>query len=90
MLCIAPPRQQLAASPTDAAVLPPERVPLETRHESHQPAASQHAAVGETECSGTGQEAFQGGFHMLISREREYLDCRLGGAEFPTSMLETR
>jgi hypothetical protein len=57
---------------SDAPILPPERIAFEAWHEREHPAPAQHAPL-ETPRVRL-QVPFRHAFHMLISREREYLD----------------
>ena len=67
---------------TNAALLPPDGISIETGNERQYSAAAEHATFCTPGMSPHRQGAFQRGFHMLISPEREYLDGALPGAQF--------
>jgi hypothetical protein len=77
------------ADPANAAVLPPERVALDTRGQREHPPTAEHATFCTRERLAGVHSVLRGAFHMLISREREYLDCVPEGLEFTVIGLET-
>jgi hypothetical protein len=73
------------ADAANAPVLPPEGVALDAGHQGHDPSTAKHTPLEvlllrcQTGMLHPEGVAFQRGFHMLISREREYLDWAQGG-----------
>ena len=79
-----------ATHATNAALLPPDGISIETGNERQYAAAAEHATFCTAGMSPHRQGAFQRGFHMLISPEREYLDGMLSDVQFTGRWLEIR
>ena len=75
---------------TNAALLPPDGISIETGNERQYAAAAEHTSFCTPGMPFHGQGAFQRGFHMLISPEREYLDGMLTDVQFTGRWLETK